>query len=806
MKNLALSTTRLFTSTLFVIAFLPAAAFAADGPVGEWEILAQGMDLMSIVIFEEGGSLLGTASKEGEFIDTFEIRYKDGSISFSIEYEGDDQESGSTVNFTGKILGDSLKGTLVFEKMGYEVNAAGIRVIAPGFTQTQAAAGRTAYREHCADCHGARLEGPDVAPGLLGTRFDYSWRGKPVGLLALHVRRMPPESVAEPGSVSVEAHTNILAYILRMNGLDSGDIELPSDMDALAKLIIPTIPGMDYDPYVPVVKTEKQAALLNNLPTVTKEMLLNPSPNDWLHWGGSYDMHNFSRLDEINKENVGGLKPVWRVPLREGRNNPSPLVYHGIMYLYAAPETLLAMDASNGDILWRYQYKSEGRQNNHMGVALYGDRVYFPTSDLHVLALNAKTGEVIWNHAIPREHRGFDLRSAPLIVGDMVIQGVMGSGTPKGGYIVGLDIDTGEQAWRFNLIPRPGEPGGNTWNDLPLEDRSGGSVWDQGSYDPELNLVYFGAGATYDTAPLVHPIDKEGVTNETLFTNCTIALNPDTGELVWYFQHLANDQWDLDWAFERQIMELPIDGEMRKVVLNIGKLGILDALDAATGEFLFSMDMGVQTVVASVDPETGDKILNPFMAVPDKTKKVFVASNNDGARCWPTLSYNPNTKRLYVPLAKGGMLASDKGYRLLSTDIRLQTQPFPDSDGNMGHLQAIDLGGQKFDWRHEQSPPMISSVMATAGGLVFGGDLNRSFMAFDDTTGEILWQTMLDDQPSSNIVSYGIDGKQYIAVVVGAHNYHVDGWTRTYLGAAEELDMPVNNSPEGGAAIWVFAL
>lgn len=674
------------------------------------------------------------------------------------------------------------------------------------FTRAQSFEGRRAYREYCAQCHGGRLEGADVAPGLVGTRFDYSWRGKPIGALAFHVRRMPPETVAEPGSVSTIAHTNILAYILRSNGLTPGDVELPSDLNALSELLVPTLPGMDHDPYVPVKKSEKQTALLNKLPLVTKETLLNPSPNDWLHWGGTYDMHNFCRLDEINKANVGALKPAWRVSLREGRNNPAPLVYQGVMYLYAAPETVLAIDATNGDILWRYEHKSKFKQGNHMGLALHENRVYFPTSDLTVVALNAKTGELVWEHVISREDDGFDLRSAPLIVGDMVIQGVMGILTPKGGFIVGIDIDTGEEVWRFHVLPRPGDPGSNSWNDLPLAERSGGSVWNQGSYDPELNLVYFGTAPTYDTAPFVHAIDKEGVTNDTLYTNCTIALNPDTGELVWYFQHMPNDQWDLDWAFERQIVELTVKGTKRKVVLNIGKLGILDALDAATGEFLFSMDMGVQTVVASVDPVTGDKKVNSFAAVPDPELLAFIASNNDGARCWPSLSYNPNTKRLYVPLAKGGMIAGSDGYRLFTTDVRFKAQPFPGSDGNMGHLQALDLGGQKFDWRHEQSPPMISSVLATAGGLVFAGDVNCGLMAFDDTTGEVLWRTLLDDQPSANIVSYSVDGKQFVAVVVGAHNYHVDGWTRTYLGAAERLDMPVNDSPRGGAGIWVFSL
>jgi alcohol dehydrogenase (cytochrome c) len=240
------------------------------------------------------------------------------------------------------------------------------------FTQEQAVAGRTAFREHCAECYGADLTGSDVGAPLTGTRFDYSWRGKPAGALAFHVRRMPPKAVAEPGSVSAEAHTNILAYLLRMNGMEPGDVALPSDMEALGTLTIPKLPGMDHDPYVPVTKTEKQTALLDNLASVTEDILLNPSPSDWVHWGGSYDMHNFSRLDEINKENVSGLKPAFRVPLREGRNNPAPLVHQGVMYLYAAPETLLAMDATNGDILWRHKHESTGRVGNHMGLRFMG--------------------------------------------------------------------------------------------------------------------------------------------------------------------------------------------------------------------------------------------------------------------------------------------------------------------------------------------------------------------------------------------------------------------------------------------------
>jgi alcohol dehydrogenase (cytochrome c) len=170
-----------------------------------------------------------------------------------------------------------------------------------------------------------------------------------------------------------------------------------------------------------------------------------------------------------------------------------------------------------------------------------------------------------------------------------VIQGVESFRVSQGSFIVAIDLETGKESWRFYTVARPGEPGGDTWNDLPLEKRNGGSVWVAGSYDPKLGLVYFGPAPTYDTAPLLEPVDKPGHTNEALFTNATVALDAKTGKLAWYYQHVANDQWDLDWAFERQVLDLEIDGVMRRVVLNTGKLAIIEAVDAATGEYLFSM-------------------------------------------------------------------------------------------------------------------------------------------------------------------------------------------------------------------------
>ena len=215
-------------------------------------------------------------------------------------------------------------------------------------------------------------------------------------------------------------------------------------------------------------------------------------------------------------------------------------------------------------------------------MALYGDKIYFGTSDVHVVALDARTGAVVWDVPITEPGSGFGLSGGPLVARGKVMQGVNGQ-APGGAYIVALDAQTGAEAWRFYTIARPGEPGGESWNGLPLEQRTGGSVWTAGSYDAERNLAFFGPAPTYDTGPLRDPAAQRGVTNEALYTNATIALNPDTGALVWHFQHVPNDQWDFDWAFERQLVKLRIDGRERNVLVTAGKEAIYDALDLDDG-------------------------------------------------------------------------------------------------------------------------------------------------------------------------------------------------------------------------------
>ena len=358
---------------------------------------------------------------------------------------------------------------------------------------------------------------------------------------------------------------------------------------------------------------------LADLSTVTEAHLANPPSEDWLIWRGTYDAHGFSPLQQIDRSNVDQLGEAWRAELQQGPNMATPLVHDGVMFLASTQDTVLALDATTGDELWTYEHRPTTFPSSKMGIALHGDKVIVPTQNMHVIALEARTGELIWDHEIKTTLAGavpYSLRGAPLVANGMVLQGVTATMIPEGGFIVGLDLDTGEEIWRFHTVARPDEPGGNTWNNLALEDRSGGSVWVPASYDPELDLAYYGTAPTYDTAPLLHSLNEEGVSNDALYTNATIALRPKTGELVWYFQHMPNDQWDLDWVFERQIVELEVGGALRKVIVTAGKMALYDALDAETGKYLSSFDVGIQNIVTDIDPDTGDKTINP-RAIPN---------------------------------------------------------------------------------------------------------------------------------------------------------------------------------------------
>ena len=560
-------------------------------------------------------------------------------------------------------------------------------------------------------------------------------------------------------------------------------------------------PGGGLSPYATLPPAPRHPNPLDVLTPVTDTKLAHPADGEWLTWRRTYDDLGFSPLTQINRGNVGSLRVAWSWALASGPNEMTPLVHDGVLFVFGYGDHVQALDAATGDLLWQYarQLPQGVQPGVKRNLALYGDRLFVPTSDAHVVALDIKTGSVIWDHAVADSKAGFGITGGPLAAKGKVMQGV-GGRAAGGNFIAALDARTGEEAWRFYTIARPGEPGGNTWNGLPLEKRNGASVWTAGSYDPELNLAYFGVAQTYDTGPLLHPVNQPGVTNEGLFTDSTLAINPDTGKLAWYFQHVPNDQWDLDWVFERQLIPLPVNGVPKKLAVTSGKMAIYDALDAQTGQYAFSVDLGLQNVVSAVDPKTGAKTINP-RTIPGDGETKLVCPHAGGAKNWLPASYNADTKILYVTLTEScmDMIPVPAGGRgSLTSGVRWTVRPRLESDGQYGRVEAINMATRKVVWTERQRAPVTTGALATAGGLVFEGSMDRWLRARDDASGKVLWQIRLTDVPNAAPISYAVNGKQYIALTVGNGGAIPGTWW--------PLIPEIHNPPDRSAALWVFEL
>ncbi len=563
----------------------------------------------------------------------------------------------------------------------------------------------------------------------------------------------------------------------------------------------PPGPGGGVSPYVTLPPSPKRANPLDRLTPVSDAMLAHPPDGEWLTWRRTYDDLGFSPLRQITRANAGALRVAWSWSLAPGPNEMTPLVHDGVLFVFAYGDKVQALDAATGDLLWQYARQlPQGIQPSvKRNMALYENRLYVPTSDAHVVALDTKTGRVVWDHMIADPKAGFNMTGGPLVAKGKVMQGV-GGRAAGGNFIAALDALTGEEAWRFYTIARPGEAGGNTWNGLPLEKRNGASVWTAGSYDPDLNLAFFGVAQTYDTGPLLKPVNEPGVTNNGLYTDCTLALNPDTGKLVWYFQHVPNDQWDLDWVFERQVMPLPVNGATTKVAITSGKIAVYEALDAATGQYAFSMDLGLQNVVSGIDPKTGAKTINP-QVIPGDGETKLVCPHAGGSKNWLPGSYNPETKILYVPLVESCMdmiPVKGGGRASLTSGVRWAVRPRLDSDGNYGRVEAIDLATRKVLWIERRRAPTTTGALATAGGVVFEGSMDRWFRARDDRTGKVLWQVRLNDVPNGAPITYTVNGKQYVALTVG----NGGAIPATWWPLIPEIQNPTDRS----AGLWVFEL
>jgi alcohol dehydrogenase (cytochrome c) len=545
------------------------------------------------------------------------------------------------------------------------------------------------------------------------------------------------------------------------------------------------------------------AAQVKDFRAVTEATLRNPAPGDWLNWRRTDNAWGYSPLDQINKGNVQRLQLAWSWAMDStGAQEATPLVHDGIMYLPNPRGVIQALDAATGDLLWEYRpatTRGSGTGGDGNGVqrniAIFGDKIFGTTNDAHMIALDARTGKLVWDVQVADSKLGYGYTSGPIVVRGKVIAGMTGCSRYKDDvcFISAHDAATGKQVWRTSTVARPGEPGGDTWGDLPLQFRAGSDAWIPGSYDPDANLVYW---ATAQAKPWARAV--RGTDGDALYTNSTLGLDPDTGAIKWHYQHLPGETQDMDEVFE----SILIDTGGRKSLFKMGKLGILWQLDRTNGKFIHATDLGYQNIV-EVGPETG-KVTYQAGKIPQIGVELEMCPSTAGFKDWRAMAYSPQTSALYVPMsltcesATFGAVEKVIGKGGVGP-VKRKDLKHPQSGGNLGEFLAMDIRSGKVLWRQRTPSPSNTAALATAGGLAFGGDWDRHMYAYDAATGKILWQTRLLTSPQGFPITYLAKGKQYVAMPAGTGG---GSWS-TSIPA--ELT-PEIRQPKSGNALMVFAL
>lgn len=543
---------------------------------------------------------------------------------------------------------------------------------------------------------------------------------------------------------------------------------------------------------VPVVALAQSAADLQND---------EKTPGDVLTYGMGYSQQRFSPLTLINRDNVKRLVPAWSYSMADNRGQEAqPLVKDGIIYLTDHEKTV-AIDALSGREIWKsvIEYPPDttrvvccGIVNR--GAALFDGKLYRTTLDAQVIALDLATGKEVWRTKSSDPKDGYSMTGAPLVGGGVVIVGVAGAEFGHRGYLEGLDPQTGKQLWRTYTIPAPGDPGAETWS-APAQ-ASGGSTWITGSYDPELDLVFWGTG---NPAPW-NPLNRKG---DNLHTNSILAIQPKTGKVVWHYQMTPNDPFDYDGVNELVQAELTVDGTPRKVVMQANRNGFLYVIERATGKLLAANKFVKVTWAERVDLTTGRPVWTQETKDALEGKTVRVWPSLVGGKNWQPMSYSPETKLIYVnttafgweyetlPIEQVNNLKPGQPHFGIK---RPWTYLWDDPNGR-GYLRAIDpLTGQS-KWAVPSKSPNMAGTLVTAGGLVFTGKLTGEFIAVDAETGKTLWEFQTSAGIVGQPVTWEKDGKQYITVTNGA--------TGPYVMRAGDPNLA--HVPAGGS-IWTFKL
>lgn len=549
------------------------------------------------------------------------------------------------------------------------------------------------------------------------------------------------------------------------------------------------------------------AQILPPYMSVTDARLRNQDNDSWLLYRGSYDSHGYSALDQIDTDNVASLKPVWSFStgLREGHQAP-PIVNNGYMYVSTPQNHVLALNAVTGDLLWRYvRYLPDDLQQFHptnRGVALYGDLAYLATVDAVLVALDALTGEVVWEVDVEDYYNGYYMTMAPLIVDGVVMVGVSGGELGIRGFVAAFDAETGEELWKTYTIPAPGEPGSESWPEDTWK-TGGVPVWITGSYDPDLNLTYWGTGNGGPWMGDTRPGDN-------LYSTSVIALDPKTGELKNHHQYHWNDSWDWDEVSAPLLIDYEREGKIVKGLVHPGRNGYLWFLERSAEQITFvdANPYVYQNVFTSIDAITG----RPEYDISKKPGTGYEASfcpSLWGGKDWPPAAFDPNSRLLFIP-ANENVCSTMVGEEIEYSPGRAYMGRGTSDDGgffvrdgadHIGELQAWNVDTGERAWTTTFESHNWGPILATAGDLVFmGGTNDRKFRAFDSTSGEVLWEYPTNSGVIGVPVTFTADGKQYVAVQSG---WGVDAQReQNLINMTRGSDTYV---PQGGV-VWVFAL
>lgn len=561
-----------------------------------------------------------------------------------------------------------------------------------------------------------------------------------------------------------------------------------------------------------VVPAGAQTATRDYAP-VTNDVLLDPPDGDWIMWRRTLNNWGYSPLNQVNRDNVENLELAWAWPMAElGQQELAPIERDGIIFLATNNNVVEALDAATGDLIWTYRNvrpdfgASAGYHNGQVtrqknSVALWGENVILTTVDARLISLDAVSGEVVWDLQVNDWQKGYSYTAGPLVADGKIFTGTSGcsiTGTAGACWITAHNADTGEEIWRFNTLGDPNNPlVDESWRGVPLENRWGATPWATGAYDPDLDLVYYGTGM-----PIPYTEISRGTGDgDVLYTNSTLAIEADTGTLRWYFQHLPRDNWDLDSPFERLLIDAEIGGTMRNLLVSVpGKMSIAFGLDRGTGEFFWATDTVFQNVVSGIDEKTG-RVFTNVATIPTAVgeEKLFCPAIA-GGKLWMATAYSPDTGGFYIPVANTCQsIAPRVGVEFTpgNSVASSQTGPrtLPDGETMVGSLHVLDVVDGEHIWTIEQPARFTSSLFTTAGGIVFGGDAGRYFSAYNDETGELLWQVRLNAPIGGYPMTYEVDGVQYIAVPAGRSN-------QTEAAVTPSIGMPIGS----GNSVFVFKL